>query len=153
MYLYVVVSSPDTRSFPRTGTSECLGTRLPLCVSRYMLSHLLSRLDALLVVHERFDSSLLYRIRTYFRELLEMHSGIFFADFSFRCSGRSNLQFFYLAHTLCSCTRQYECEDRSDSGSETVPGQFFASINLHGLGFIHEYSENLYTTKISTYTV
>ena len=42
---------------------------------------------------------------------------------------------------------------RSDTGSETVPGQIFASINFRGLGFIREYSENLYTAKISTYTV
>ena len=27
------------------------------------------------------------------------------------------------------------------------------SINFHGLGFIRGYSENLYTAKISTYTV
>ena len=43
---------------------------------------------------------------------------------------------FYLAYILCSCTRQYECDNvldgflrpgggfRSDTGSETVPGQF-----------------------------
>ena len=78
-----------------------------------------------------------YSIRTYFRQLLEMHSGKFFADFYFRGSGRSNLQFFYLAHILCSCTRQYEYDDvrggfcgpgdgcRSDTGNETVPGQIF----------------------------
>ena len=82
-----------------------------------------------------------------------------------RSSGRSNLQFFYLAHFLCSCTRQYEYDDvldgflgtgdgcRSDTGSETVPGQISASIKFRGLGFIREYSENLYTAKISTYTV
>ena len=40
---------------------------------------------------------------------------------------------------------------RSDTGSETVPGQIFVSINFRGLGFICEYSENLYTAKISTY--
>ena len=50
-------------------------------------------------------------------------------------SGRSNRQFFYLVHILCSCTRQYECDDvldgflgpgdscRPDAGSETAPGQ------------------------------
>ena len=32
-----------------------------------------------------------------------------------------------------------------------MPGQIFASINSHSLGFIREYSENLYTVKISTY--
>ena len=65
-------------------------------------------------------------------------------------SGRSNLQFFYLVHILCSCTRQYECDNvpdgvwgpgdgcRSDTGSETVPGQIFASINFRSLGFIRE---------------
>ena len=42
---------------------------------------------------------------------------------------------------------------RSDTGSETVPGQFFASIYFRGLGLIRKYSENLYTVKISTYTV
>ena len=84
-------------------------------------------------------------------------------DLYFRNSGRSNLQFFYLAHILCSCTHQYECDDvldgfwgpgdgcLSDTGSKTVPGQIIASINLRGLRFIHEYS--LYITKISTYTV
>ena len=41
---------------------------------------------------------------------------------------------------------------RSDTGSETVPGQIFASINFRSLGFIREYIKNLYTT-ISTYTV
>ena len=30
---------------------------------------------------------------------------------------------------------------------------FFVSIIFCSLGFIREYSENLYTTKISTYTV
>ena len=62
--------------------------------------------------------------------------------------------------------RQYECDDvldgfggpgdgcQSDTGSETVPGQIFASINFRGLRFIHKlYSENLYTAKKSTYTV
>ena len=87
-----------------------------------------------------------YRIRIYFRELLEIHS----ADFNFRGSGRSNLQFFYLAHILCSYTRQYECDDvvdgfwgpgdgcRLHTGSEAVPGQIFASINFRGLGFIRK---------------
>ena len=41
----------------------------------------------------------------------------------------------------------------SDTGIKTVPGQIFASINFRGLGFIHECSENLYTAKISMYTV
>ena len=49
-----------------------------------------------------------------FRKLLEMHSGKICADFYFRSSGRSNLQFFYLAHILCSCTHQYECDDVLD---------------------------------------
>ena len=100
-----------------------------------------------------------------FHELLEMHSGKNFVDIYFRGSARSKLQFFYLAHILCSCTRQYEYDNvldgfwgpgdgcRSDTGSETIPGQLFASINFLGLGFIRKYSENLYTTKISTYTV
>ena len=51
---------------------------------------------------------------------------------------------------------QYECDDvfdgfwgpedgcRSNTGSETVPGQIFTSINFRGLGFIREYSENKY---------
>ena len=68
-----------------------------------------------------------------------------FVDFYFRGSGRSNLQFFYLAHILCSCMRQ--CDDvldgfwgpgdgcRSDTGSETVPGQIFVCINFRSLGF------------------
>ena len=43
--------------------------------------------------------------------------------------------------------------DGWDTGSETVPRQIFASTNFRGLGFIREYSENLYTAKISTYTV
>ena len=34
-----------------------------------------------------------------------------------------------------------------------MPGQIFARVNFHGLGFIREYSETLYTAKISTYTV
>ena len=62
--------------------------------------------------------------------------------FYFRGSGRSNLQFFYLAHTPCSCTRQYECDDvldgfwgpgggcRSDTGSKTVPGQIFCEYSF-----------------------
>ena len=49
-----------------------------------------------------------------FRELIEMHSGKYFADFYFYGSRRSNLQFFYIAHILCSCTRQYECNDVLD---------------------------------------
>ena len=75
-----------------------------------------------------------------FCKLLEMHSGKAFADFYFRGSGWSNLQLFYLAHILFSCTCQYECDDvldgfwgpgdgcRSATGGETVPGQIFASI-------------------------
>ena len=63
-------------------------------------------------------------------------------DFNFRSSGRSYLQFFYLSHILCSCTHQYWCDDvldgfwglgggcQSDTGSETVPGQIFATIIL-----------------------
>ena len=74
-------------------------------------------------------------------------------------------QFFYLARILCSCTCQYECDDvldgfwgpgdgcRSDTGNETVPGQTFASINFCCLEFIRKYRENLYSAKISTYTV
>ena len=63
-------------------------------------------------------------------------------------------------HILCSCTRQYECDMflmafrvhcRSDTSSETVPGQIFSSFNFCGLGFIREYNQNLYTAKISTY--
>ena len=94
-----------------------------------------------------------------------MHSGKNFADFFFRGSGRSNLQFFYLAHILCSCAHQYECDYvlhgfwdpgdgcRSDTGSETAPGQIFASITFRGLGFMRKYSENLYAkdTKITVY--
>ena len=39
---------------------------------------------------------------------------------------------------------------RLDTDSETVLGQIFTSfIFFCGLGFIHEYSENLYTAKIS----
>ena len=34
-----------------------------------------------------------------------------------------------------------------------MPGQIFASINFRSLGFIREYSEDLYTAKISMYTV
>ena len=102
---------------------------------------------------------------THFCELLEMHSGNFFGGFFPRGSRRSNLPFFYLAHILCTCTRQYEYDDvldgfwgpgdgcRSDTGSETVPGPIFASSNFCGLGFICEYNENLYTAKISMYTV
>ena len=73
--------------------------------------------------------------------MIEMHSGIiFFGGILFRGSGRSNMQFFHLVRILCSCTRQYECGDvlggfwgpgdgfRSDTGSKTVAGQFFASI-------------------------
>ena len=70
--------------------------------------------------------------------------------------------FLFLAHILCSYTRtcQYECDNvldgfwgpgdgcRSDTGSETVPGQIFASSNFRGLGFIREYSENLYVYGI-----
>ena len=94
-----------------------------------------------------------------------MHSGKLVADFFSRCSGRSNLQFFYLPCILCSCTRQYECDDvldgfwgpgdgcRSDTGSETVQGQIFARINFRSLGFIREYSENVYSTTKSMYTV
>ena len=67
------------------------------------------------------------------------------------------MQFFYLAHILCSCVHQYECDDVLDGfwgpGSETVPGQIFASINFRGLEFIREYIEHLYTAKISMYTV
>ena len=67
-------------------------------------------------------------------------------DFFPRGSGRSNLQFFYLAHIPCSCTCQYEWDDvlgsfwgpgdgcRSDRGRETVPGQIFASVHFRGLG-------------------
>ena len=33
---------------------------------------------------------------------------------------------------------------------QVVPGQFFASINFHGLGFIREYANN---AKIRIYTV
>ena len=85
-----------------------------------------------------------------FRELLE------FPQFR-------KVNFFYLVHILGSCTCQYECDNvldgfwgpgdgyQSDTGSETVPGQIFASINFHGQGFIRKYSENLYTAKISTY--
>ena len=36
---------------------------------------------------------------------------------------------------------------RSDTGSKTVPGQIFASINFRGLG-VHS-RENLYTAKTS----
>ena len=76
-----------------------------------------------------------------FRELLEMHSGTVLADFFPHHSVKSNLQFFYLAHILCSCTHQYECDNvldgfwgpgggcRPDTGRETVPGQIFTSIN------------------------
>ena len=91
------------------------------------------------------------------------------ADF-FGCgSGRSNLQFFYLAHILCSYMRQYECDDVLDGfwgpgngcwldhGQIQVAKQcqdnFFASINFRGPGFIRKYSENLYTAKISTYNM
>ena len=34
-----------------------------------------------------------------------------------------------------------------------MTGQIFTSINFGGLGFICKYSKNLYTTKISMYTV
>ena len=68
--------------------------------------------------------------------------------------------FLFSAHSVCTC--QYECDNvldgfwgpgdgcQSDTGSETVPGQIFASIIFRGLGFIQE---NLYTAKISMYTV
>ena len=64
-------------------------------------------------------------------------SGKIFTDFYFRGSGRSNLQFCYLVHILCSYMRQHECDDvldgfwgpgdgcYSDTGSDTVPGQIF----------------------------
>ena len=73
------------------------------------------------------------------------------------------LQCFYLEDTLCSCTRQYECVDvldgfwgpgdgcRSDAGSENSARTNFSECYFRGRGFIHEYSENLYTMKISTY--
>ena len=32
---------------------------------------------------------------------------------------------------------------------KTVPGQIFVSVNFRSLGFIHEYSEYLYTVKIT----
>ena len=105
-----------------------------------------------------------------FRELLEMYSGKNLADFYFHGSGRSNLQFFYLVHILCSCTRQYECDDvldgfwgpgdgcRLDHGRMQVAKQCqdkFLRVLIFTVhaGFIREYSENLYTVKISTYTV
>ena len=81
-----------------------------------------------------------------FRELLEMHTGKVFTDFFFAVPEGQMCIFFYLAHILCSCTCQYECDDvldgfwgpgdgcRSDTGSETVPGQIFASINFRSLG-------------------
>ena len=69
-------------------------------------------------------------------------------------------------HIPCSCTRQYEWDDflgslwgpgdgcLSDHGRiQVVPGQIYASISFRGLVFIREYSEKLYTAKISTYTV
>ena len=73
-----------------------------------------------------------------FCKLLEMHSGKSFTDFFFRGPEGQIRNFFYLAHVLCSCTCQYECDDvldgfwgpgdgcRSDTGNETVPGQTFA---------------------------
>ena len=84
-----------------------------------------------------------------------MHSGKIFEDFVFTVLEG---QICYLAHILCSCTRQYECDNVldgcwSDTGSEAVPGQNFVSVNFRGPGFIHEYRENFYTAKISTYTV
>ena len=95
-----------------------------------------------------------------------MHSGNYFTDFYFRSSGRSNLQFFYLAHILYVAARVsmsvtmfliafgvQEMAVRLDTGSETVPGQNFTSINFRGLGFIRKYSVNLYTAKISTHMV
>ena len=90
-----------------------------------------------------------------FREFSKLHTGaIVFTDFYFRGSGRSNqsIRFFYLAHILCSCTRQ-ECDNVLDgfwgpgdgcrlvTGSETVPGQIFVSIDYCGLGFIREYGK------------
>ena len=72
-------------------------------------------------------------------------------------------------HILCSCMRQYDCNDVLDgfgvqemavsTGRIQVAKQcqdkieIFTSINFRDLGFIREYSENLYTTKISTYMV
>ena len=78
----------------------------------------------------------------HFHELLEMRSGqVLLGFFYFRGSGRSNL---CLAHSLCSCMHQYECDDvldgfcspgdccQLDAGSETVPGQFFVTIAVWG---------------------
>ena len=60
-------------------------------------------------------------------------------------AGRSDRHFFYLAHILCSCTRQYECDDVldgfwgpgdgcwPDTGSEMVPVAG-ASTTLHPPG-------------------
>ena len=103
---------------------------------------------------------MLFRVRTctYFREYTfsPIARNALRKIFYFCGSGRSN---------LCSCTRQCECDNvldgfwgpgdgcRSDTGSETVPGLIFATFNFHGLGFIREFGENLYTAKISTYTV
>ena len=73
----------------------------------------------------------------------------------------SNYSIFYLVHILCSCTHQYECEDGflgprdgcwSDTGSEAVPGQIFAGIHFHGMGFIFKYNENLYIAKYGMMT-
>ena len=87
------------------------------------------------------------------------------SQINFRDSGKSNWHSFYLAHILCSYTYQYEWDDAldgfwdrdgdgcwSDTGSETVPGQIFTCINFRSLGFICEYSPNLYTAKIGTWS-
>ena len=70
-----------------------------------------------------------------------MHSGESFVDFDFRGSGRSNLHTKKIAHILCRCTHQYQCDDvldgfwgpgdgcRSDTGSKTVP-------NFHKYSFV-----------------
>ena len=75
-----------------------------------------------------------------------MHSGKIFEDFVFTVLEG---QICYLAHILCSCTRQYECDNVLDgcwldTGSEAVPGQIFVSVNFRGPGFIHEYREFLH---------
>ena len=62
----------------------------------------------------RADFVALIFVSIIFHESLEKHSGKIFTDFYFCCSGRSNVQFFYLAHILCSCTHQYECDDVLD---------------------------------------
>ena len=72
-------------------------------------------------------------VRTYFREYKLSRIADSEKSSRFR---KVESAIFYFAHILCKCTSQYECNDvldgffspgdgcRSDTGRETVPGQF-----------------------------